>query len=69
MSGRRRHHDSCPKLIHEVRKLYRPAVLVHTEAHPEGELSRKLRAEGWKLLARRQGTCSAGGCCAGAASA
>jgi hypothetical protein len=44
------HHDSCPKLIHEVRKLYRPGVLVHTEAHPEGELSRKWRIEGWKLM-------------------
>jgi hypothetical protein len=44
------HHDQCPRLIHEVRKLYRPATLEHTVAHPEGELSRKWRAEGWKLL-------------------
>ena len=44
------HHDNCPKVMHEVRKLYRPAELEHTAAHPEGELSRKLRTEGWKLL-------------------
>jgi hypothetical protein len=44
------HHDDCPKLIHEVRRLERAAKLEHTEAHPEGELSAKLRGEGWKLL-------------------
>ena len=42
------HHDNCPRLQHEVRKLYRPAILEHSALHPEGELSRKLRAEGWK---------------------
>lgn len=44
------HHDNCPRLMHEVRKLYRPATLEHTAKHPEGELQRKWRAEGWKVL-------------------
>ena len=44
------HNDACPRLTHEVRKLYRPAELVFTAAKPEGELQRKWRAEGWKLL-------------------
>lgn len=44
------HHDTCPRVQHEVRKLYRPAELVFTEAKPEGELTRRLRLEGWKLL-------------------
>lgn len=44
------HNDQCPRLMHEVRKLYRPAEVEHTAAKPEGELSRKLRGEGWKIL-------------------
>lgn len=44
------HHDSCPKLTHEVRKFYRAAKLVHTAAHPEGELEMKYRRTGWKLI-------------------
>lgn len=44
------HHDSCPRLTHEVRKLFRPATLVHSARAPEGDLSLKLRLEGWKLL-------------------
>jgi hypothetical protein len=44
------HHDSCPRLIHEVRKLYRPATLEHTAKHPEGELQKKWRLEGWKVM-------------------
>lgn len=47
------HHDSCPKLTHEVRLLLRVAKLVHTPAHPEGELERKYSADGWKT--RRDG--------------
>lgn len=43
------HHDSCPKLTHEVRLLLRVAKLVNTPAHPEGELERKYSADGWKI--------------------
>lgn len=43
------HHDECPRIIHEVRKLYRPAKLEHTAKQPEGELPRKWKREGWKL--------------------
>lgn len=48
------HHDQCPKLTHEVRPLYRPAKLINTPAHPEGQLEPKWIAEGWKLV--RDGT-------------
>jgi hypothetical protein len=44
------HHDACPRLIHEVRRLYRPAVLVHTPAHPEGQLETKWLREGWVIV-------------------
>jgi hypothetical protein len=44
------HHDDCPKLIHEVRRVEKAAKLEHTERHPEGELSQKLQREGWQLL-------------------
>jgi hypothetical protein len=44
------HHASCPRLAHTVVKLSRPAKLVATPAHPEGELERKWRLEGWTLM-------------------
>lgn len=44
------HHDSCPKLTHEVVALTRVAKLVHTPAKPDGELEYRYRREGWKLL-------------------
>lgn len=44
------HADDCPKLIHEVRKLYKPAKLISTPGHPEGELEQKWRREGWKVI-------------------
>lgn len=47
------HHDACPKLTHEVRLLFRPAKLINTPKHPEGQLEPKWIAEGWKI--RRDG--------------
>jgi hypothetical protein len=44
------HADDCPKLIHEVRRLERAAKLEHSPDNPLGELSQKLRREGWTLL-------------------
>ena len=44
------HHDSCPRLGHEVVKLIRPAKLVATPLHPEGELERKWRLAGWTVM-------------------
>ena len=44
------HHEECPKLMHEVRLLYRSAKLVHTPANPGGELERRFRADGWTLM-------------------
>lgn len=44
------HFDDCPRLIHEVRLFFRRATLEHTPRHPDGELSRRFRVEGWKLF-------------------
>lgn len=43
------HHDQCPKLTHEVRLLFRPAKLINTPAHPEGQLDTKWLVDGWKV--------------------
>src|SRR6266566_8746180 len=44
------HHDRCPRLEHDVVRLERPAKLIHTAKHPEGELEIKLKMQGWKLI-------------------
>jgi hypothetical protein len=43
------HGMGCNKVLHEVRPLFEPATLVNTPRAPDGELTAKYRAEGWKV--------------------
>jgi hypothetical protein len=44
------HSASCNKVLHEVRPLHEPVILVNTPKSPAGELPIKWKREGWRLL-------------------
>lgn len=41
------HHQSCNKVLHEVRQYVKPVSLMITPKHPEGEMPYKWQREGW----------------------
>lgn len=50
------HHQSCHKVLHEVRDYVKPVGLVITPRHPEGAMSHKWVAEGWTFKRDGSGT-------------